>query len=62
MPLKNNMLNLKKKKNEKNYPNNKPSIVHHYIDDRDGHQSPEKIWSELDSIRTKIANRDTITP
>lgn len=42
MPLKNNMLNLKKKKNEKNYPNNKPSLVHHYIDDRDGHQSPEK--------------------
>ena len=27
-----------------------------------GHQSPEKIWSELDSIRTKIANRDAITP
>jgi hypothetical protein len=27
-----------------------------------GHQSTEKIWSELDSIRTKIANRDAITP
>lgn len=27
-----------------------------------GHQSPEKIWSELDSIRTKIASRDAITP
>ena len=27
-----------------------------------GYQPPEKIWSEFDSIRHKIANRDTIAP
>ncbi|MGL5034816.1 MAG: hypothetical protein ACRC6M_13550 [Microcystaceae cyanobacterium] len=27
-----------------------------------GHQSPEQIWSDFDSVRTKIANRDAITP